>query len=428
LTSAILDAAVAVSPGTLFTPILDPKRLGARLGVAQGTVLNILGMTHRGPFWEAAANAVVERVLHDIRKVAEDNRTHYTQALTGLEQQLKTGDEEEIARGAQGALTAAVAADSQDFAPENAEATGREVAYLLALAANHSGAFTELFVDHDEALAEIYRDAYEGFIRVFGRRWADGDDYRSARDAIDAYLEGVAIKRRSGVAVTDEAVAGVVARIFLSFSVAAGDPAAASPFLILADDRSSDHGLPVSGYRAVLDAIEATSARRSSARTVDIAALHGTREDRALRPSSDAKALRDRLMELVAAGWRIRRLVAINSPGRLEDEEAWIASLPRGAEVEVRALPLTGAPMLAPLIIAGESAFLATDSGSSYGVDRVLALRSAASRRFGTEYFDQLWDDERAVRLRTLTGPRPAAFRGLSAQLARAVVDADTQP
>jgi uncharacterized protein (TIGR02391 family) len=159
-------------------------------------------------------------------------------------------------------------------------------------------------------------------------------------------------------------------------------------------------------YRIASDAIWNAGDRPG---TLDIAALHGHAERREVAQSELSRALMEAMLARVAQGWRLRRIVSITTEARLERELAIISRIDGGgsARVEVRVLVTDSVPVLAPLVIGESMAFLAAEDPRDFGVYESLLFRDRDSVAFCARYFDSLWNDDRAIRLRTQGGLRP---------------------
>jgi hypothetical protein len=69
---------------------------------------------------------------------------------------------------------------------------------------------------------------------------------------------------------------------------------------------------------------------------------------------------------------------------------------------EVRALCLENViPQLTPLVVGEEELFIGLDDPTYYGTSSAIHIRGRAFVNTATEYFNSLWNDKRAYRLRT---------------------------
>jgi len=152
---------------------------------------------------------------------------------------------------------------------------------------------------------------------------------------------------------------------------------------------------------------------------MDMAALHGHAERREVAQSSLSKALMDVMLARVAQGWRLRRVVSITTEARLRRELETIGRIDeRGqARMEVRVLVTDSVPVLAPLIIGRTVAFLAAEDPRDFGAYETLMFTDADSIAFCMRYFESLWTDDRAVRLRTQAGLRRDGIERIRDQL-----------
>ncbi len=127
----------------------------------------------------------------------------------------------------------------------------------------------------------------------------------------------------------------------------------------------------------------------------------------------------DAMLTRVSQGSRLRRLVSITTEARLRRELTMIRSIDERGQtrVEVRVLVTDSVPVLAPLIIGQSAAFLAAEDPRDFGVYEGLMFRDADSIDFCARYFESLWTDDRAVRLRTQAGLRRDGLERIQDQL-----------
>jgi hypothetical protein len=160
-------------------------------------------------------------------------------------------------------------------------------------------------------------------------------------------------------------------------------------------------------YAAVIDALGAEE-RANGVSTIDIASLHGHAERRHLDPSEHALALRSEVMRLVGAGWTLRRLTTIRTARRLAQEEENMELIGKTRDrprVEVRAITAESLPLFAPITVGRRIAVLGLEDPQEFGAGSGLLLTGSAAE-LCVAYFQDLWDDERCVRLRTRAGIR----------------------
>jgi hypothetical protein len=153
---------------------------------------------------------------------------------------------------------------------------------------------------------------------------------------------------------------------------------------------------------------------------MDIAALHGHAERRDLGQSQEILSLREAMLDRVAEGWRLRRIVSVATRAVLERELAVIADVEariNEPQLEVRALVTDSVPILAPLIIDGRCAILATEDPGRFGAYEGIVFTDIATIDLCQRYFDSLWSDERAIRVRTPGGLRENEVERLQAEI-----------
>jgi hypothetical protein len=165
-------------------------------------------------------------------------------------------------------------------------------------------------------------------------------------------------------------------------------------------------------YETVVRVIDQLSLKRGSRREIYLAALHGLNEMRRLErdPISPAtRAFNDALKRCIDAcgpdGWYVRSLFNVPDKARLSQIEQRLidAGDVEGFEVRVFALQQS-LPILSPLIIGDHDAFIAVDDPTYYRVNSGIHLRGSDNARVLMRYWDPLWNNERAVKLRTGTG------------------------
>jgi uncharacterized protein (TIGR02391 family) len=163
---------------------------------------------------------------------------------------------------------------------------------------------------------------------------------------------------------------------------------------------------PEEVYKA---ATRAVSTVNSPHRTLDIAALHGHAERREIAQSPFSLTLMEAMLARVREGWRLRRAVSITSDARLDRELQLIQRLdefPDRCRAEVRIFVTDSVPVLAPLIIERSIVFLGAEDPRDFGASEGLMITGEAGVAFCERYFESLWTDDRAVRIRTQAGLR----------------------
>jgi hypothetical protein len=148
-------------------------------------------------------------------------------------------------------------------------------------------------------------------------------------------------------------------------------------------------------------------------REIDIASLQGHAEHRHLEPASDALRLKAEVTRLVEAGWSLRRVATVSSVERLEQLHEEMVQLERDSArplTELRAFVTDSLPLLAPMVVGGWIAIAGLEARNEFGIASGLELRDPHAVALCAEYFQMLWDDERAIRLRTPAGIRGEGF------------------
>jgi len=164
-------------------------------------------------------------------------------------------------------------------------------------------------------------------------------------------------------------------------------------------------------YSAAVEAIRRVD-RTQGERTILLTALHGdSGKRRTVLPSrSSSRETFDSLLAdcMSSSGpdmWYVRELYNVIDRDRLEMIERRMERAGEAEGYEVRAFCLQNAiPQLAPLVIGGYQLFIGIDDPTFYGVRGALRIDGEPFVQFATEYFESLWGDGRAYRLRTGTG------------------------
>ena len=162
------------------------------------------------------------------------------------------------------------------------------------------------------------------------------------------------------------------------------------------------HSDPESLYRAALSCVRTVQADGAK-RRIDIASIHALAEHQAHRSSELTRALRDAMLERVREGWTLRRIVSLTTQEGLMRERSaldLIDAIPN-ARVAIRAIVVDAVPILAPLIVGTNVAFLASEDARDFAAAEGLVFRSRETIDAAQRYFDLLWDDPRVIRLRS---------------------------
>jgi hypothetical protein len=162
------------------------------------------------------------------------------------------------------------------------------------------------------------------------------------------------------------------------------------------------HSDPESLYKAALTCVR-TSPADGAERRIDIASIHALAEHQVQRSSALTIALRDAMFERVRGGWTLRRVVSLTTQeGLIRGRKALelIDAIPN-ARVEIRAIVVDAVPIMAPLVIGNEVAVLAFEDARDFAAADGLEFRARGAVETAQRYFDLLWDDPRAIRLRS---------------------------
>ncbi len=109
------------------------------------------------------------------------------------------------------------------------------------------------------------------------------------------------------------------------------------------------------------------------------------------------------MLERVREGWTLRRIVSLTTQEGLMRERSaldLIDAIPN-ARVAIRAIVVDAVPILAPLIVGTNVAFLASEDARDFAAAEGLEFRSRETIDAAQRYFDLLWDDPRVIRLRS---------------------------
>jgi hypothetical protein len=172
-------------------------------------------------------------------------------------------------------------------------------------------------------------------------------------------------------------------------------------------------------YRAAIRWVREAQAIGRQQR-ISIASIHGLAEHEADRSSDLTRALRDAMLERVREGWSLHRIVSIATEAGLKRELVGlklIDAIP-DARVEMRAVIVDAMPVLAPLIVAGQVAFASSEDDRDFAALEGLEFHSPEMIDAMQQYFDLLWRDPRAIRLRTsAAGTLESAVSRVEAEL-----------
>ena len=162
-----------------------------------------------------------------------------------------------------------------------------------------------------------------------------------------------------------------------------------------------------------------------SNRVCQMASLHldvrGT-DSVSLDPQMDPETVRavetfrEATVRRAAEGWRIRNVITAGNPTRLAGLQLLVDSVD-GADVEIRAYPLSVPLVLSPLIVANREVILAYDHRRWERPHAGLRIRSKPVVDWAIAYFEQLFHDAPHV-LRTVHGADPEGFAALRAEVA----------
>ena len=297
---------------------------------------------------------------------------------------------------------------------------------LAMLAAPNDGPVQEaLRAFHDQRMKQL-EGMYEGVLVALGREpLAElSGGTTSLAIVIAALADGLVLRGRVDPTLDPARVfADAVIPLFLGLTrdVAEPEPDWAARLGSASTSEYADFQTPsavraLSGseetYAAVIGALHAHE-RSGDHHSIDIASLHGHAERRHLDPSAQALALRSEVLRLVGEGWTLRRLTSIRSLRRLAQEEEGLALFEGTCEhpaVEVRVLVGESLPLFAPIIVGRRVAVLGLEDPQEFGAGSGLELSGRAAD-VCAGYFDDLWNNERCIRLRTLAGTKAEGIK-----------------
>lgn len=172
-------------------------------------------------------------------------------------------------------------------------------------------------------------------------------------------------------------------------------------------------------YERAAEAVAAISGRLDA--TIEIASLYG-RSGRKTPP--DATYLNQ--VELacvghVKEGGHLRRVTSFVTEAEVESEQQQQIALRKdapGIRYELCVYPFETPPVMSPLVIGGECAFLGIEDSQFAGFSRAAKLTSPAAIAFCREHFNMLWDDHEAIRVTNRVGVIDAAFDALRKRVA----------
>jgi hypothetical protein len=353
------------------------------------------------------ATMMLTRALEQLRIETRANSDGYLQAAEAVSQ----------GGGAEG-ISAAVVADVRDFIVDDAdeETRARERMYYLALTlADNEAEIREELARGYQDFRDNYAPAYKAFLEATHRRIASDTTETALRQALGALMEGFTAHQRIGVGIPEDVVADAVMRVFLGYTVGPGEATRT------VEEQALGRPAPVKGSRGPLDgivhhtgeslyeaAIEAIEALTDPEAEIGLCSLHGHRGQRHGGRSEREDALRSAIEDHAGAGGVLNRLATYLSPDRLDQDLKEIESLCTrvpGARVEARALVIDTPPVLAPLLVGEEVAFLARDDHHLHGVDGGIEIRGSHGLQMCALAFRDLWQDHRSEWIWTKAGP-----------------------
>lgn len=120
----------------------------------------------------------------------------------------------------------------------------------------------------------------------------------------------------------------------------------------------------------------------------------------------------------------VRAIYNVNSLERLQAVTAKLDRWAAADRLEVRALMLGDAvATISPLIVGESELFLGVEGDRLYRTARSMRLRSGSAASWGREYFELVWNDRRAITLRTPNGIVDEGLRNLESRLSVPVGD-----
>lgn len=409
-------------------------------GVGTGVIYNHFGGRGRSNVVRGLADAVMDRLLQEQRRVAEDAAALYrTQA-------------EALADGAgPSTIAKAILAQERQYGavPDADDLTrARERAYYLAVALCDAATdglqlpispetdklhadrrfrrhLVEARSGHRSALIEVCR----GLLR--GAKREPVHDVERLELVIRTLFEGAMLLQRVAaghgrlaapdsamgeMALEGDALVDAILRVFVALSkpVGAGGSESDPESALFGRKRTS---MPREGHEvafypdrpamhaAVLEAID----QLSSQETLALCALHRSEVGRS-RPD-DGQVVKPAVMRFLAdRGGQVRTLEKISSLPELDEKvDALSGQLAARYRITSRVLVMDSPPGLSPLLVGNRAAFLGREADGLM-VDAV-GFFADLGRRWCKALFDTLWHDERTY---TLATPNGLNHRGIA--------------
>lgn len=162
-------------------------------------------------------------------------------------------------------------------------------------------------------------------------------------------------------------------------------------------------------YTAVPQVIQQVNQEQNGTKHLLLAALHGHSGDRLVsrgRPIPEFSSFDASLFQCVrSAGpgmWIVRELYNITAEDRLDEIFEWVMRTKDEDGYEVRAFCMPDAiSHLAPLIIGARDVFLGLEDPRYYRIQGAIHVQDEGAVQLVTRYFELLWNDPRAVVLRS---------------------------
>jgi hypothetical protein len=109
---------------------------------------------------------------------------------------------------------------------------------------------------------------------------------------------------------------------------------------------------------------------------------------------------------IMSPDWEVKNIFNINTPERLNIVEAYIERAKNTRGFQVRAFsPEQSLPHTSPLIIGEHHVIFAIDDLRYYRVKEGIHIRGRQVVAFAEKYFESLWNDRRAIELKSEVGP-----------------------
>jgi hypothetical protein len=376
-------------------------RVGDAAGVRRSTVDYHFGKDGVGILEDEIARHVGEEIVRDSNANAELYRQLIELAEHDASPQLLRLQ-----------LERALQRDLDDFcsdADTPKDLVGRERFYYLMIALcdlPEPVDYASHLKDSVTAGQAAYQPSYEEWCRVSGRTFIV--DAERTQRAVYTYLEGVALLRRFDYAPDYREIADTVLRIFHATTRPVdGEPIDVDAELF-GDPRPDT--TPRAAHNtadAYSRAVAAVYTARQSGKPASIrhASLHGHSGSPTTPAGQEVQLLKDEMDDALRAGWHLYRLVSIAKADAGEaakelDRQVEIARerIAFGA-LDVKVVIGELIPMLVPLVIGDEKALLGLDDRHRNHIAQIVELADPGAIRVCTDYFDQLWDDPRMIRI-----------------------------